>query len=60
MTAPDPVVVIDPAEPSGPTRRCWRCLQYFPCDAAEIPRGASEWWLCDPCQNALVGPASHQ
>jgi hypothetical protein len=38
------------------TRRCWRCLQMFPCEPRDAPAGsADEWWLCDPCHVALLG-----
>ncbi|MBK8331694.1 MAG: hypothetical protein IPL07_04775 [Acidimicrobiaceae bacterium] len=37
-------------------RRCWRCLQTFACDAADLPPGPAEWWLCEPCHQSLIGP----
>ncbi|MDP2289898.1 MAG: hypothetical protein Q8M22_01830 [Actinomycetota bacterium] len=39
------------------TRRCWRCLQQFPCPEAEIHAGPADWWLCDSCQESLIAPA---
>lgn len=41
----------------APTRRCWRCLQMFPCEASDLHKGPAEWWLCDPCHQSLIGPA---
>lgn len=38
------------------TRRCWRCLQTFACAPDEVSTAAPEWWLCEPCQLALLGP----
>jgi hypothetical protein len=38
------------------TRRCWRCLQTFACEPDEVIAAAPEWWLCEPCQLALLGP----
>jgi hypothetical protein len=43
------------AEPPPPTRRCWRCLQHFACNAEDVSTGHPEWWLCDPCQLTLIG-----
>jgi hypothetical protein len=40
-----------PAEPA--TRRCWRCLQMFPGDAA-WPSAREDFWLCDPCGATLL------
>jgi hypothetical protein len=49
----------DTAEELAPesTRRCWRCLQMFPCDASDLHTGPAQWWLCDPCHQSLIGPA---
>ena len=44
--------------PAAATRRCWRCLQHFACDADALPAaGPAEWWLCDPCHGSLLGPS---
>jgi hypothetical protein len=40
-----------------PTRRCWRCLQSFACAADDLPAGPAQWWLCEACHLALIGPA---
>ena len=45
-----------PAEPASASRRCWRCLQTFACLPELVLPGPAEWWLCDPCQMALIGP----
>ena len=38
-----------------PERRCWRCLHMFPGDPAREPTPTPEWWLCDPCEQMLLG-----
>ncbi len=43
-----------PDLPIAPSRRCWRCLQTFACDAADVHPGPAEWWLCDPCHQSLL------
>ena len=43
-------------EQASATRRCWRCLQMFACAPDEVSTGPAEWWLCDPCRLALIGP----
>ena len=50
---------VDTAEELAPAsvRRCWRCLQTFPCEASELHAGPAQWWLCDPCHQSLIGPA---
>jgi hypothetical protein len=35
-------------------RRCWRCLQMFPGDADRGTPMRNEFWLCDPCEAALL------
>lgn len=45
------------ATSAPPTRRCWRCLQHFACDAADVHPGHAEWWLCDPCHQSLLPSA---
>jgi hypothetical protein len=35
-------------------RRCWRCLQMFPGDADRGTPMRDEFWLCDPCEAALL------
>ena len=35
-------------------RRCWRCLQMFPGDAPAGPAPTADFWLCDPCDAALI------
>jgi hypothetical protein len=47
---------IESAEEAPASRRCWRCLQTFACAPELIRPGPAEWWLCDPCQLALIGP----
>lgn len=54
MTDTPSATVTEPTE-SGPTRRCWRCLQTFACEASDIQPGPVEWWLCDPCSQSLMG-----
>ena len=49
----------EPSEPesttqTAPTRRCWRCLQQFPCPPEDVATGPGEWWLCDPCHATLT------
>jgi hypothetical protein len=46
------------ADPVTPTRRCWRCLQSFACQADEMPPGPAQWWLCDPCHTSLIGSST--
>jgi hypothetical protein len=43
------------ADHDTPSRRCWRCLQTFACTADDILPGPTEWWLCDPCSQKLIG-----
>ena len=50
-----PTQVADHADNDGPSRRCWRCLQTFACTADDIQPGPTEWWLCDPCSQKLMG-----
>ena len=49
--------------PQAPTelaeRRCWRCLQMFPGDAARPVAPHEDFWLCGPCAAALL-PSKHQ
>ena len=35
-------------------RRCWRCLKMFPGDAPAGPSPTADFWLCDPCDAALI------
>ena len=35
-------------------RRCWRCLEMFPDDAAHPVAKHEEFWLCDPCAAVLL------
>jgi len=37
-----------------PTRRCWRCLQQFPCPPEDVATGPGEWWLCEQCHGTLL------
>lgn len=43
-----------PDLPITPSRRCWRCLQTFACEANDVHPGPAEWWLCDPCHASLL------
>ena len=43
--------------PDPPLRRCWRCLQMFPCEVEDLPRAQLDWWLCDDCTQRLVPDA---
>ena len=54
MSAPEATTADD--QLPAPSRRCWRCLQTFPCEAADLHAGPAEWWLCEPCHRALIGP----
>jgi len=46
---------IDPAtRDAHPERRCWRCLQMFPCEADRVTSAHTEFWLCDPCKAVLL------
>jgi hypothetical protein len=39
----------------APTRRCWRCLEQFACETADLPvAGPPEWWLCERCHGTLI------
>ena len=51
----DPSVAAAP-ENLPASRRCWRCLKTFACAPSEIAPGQAGWWLCEPCQLALIGP----
>jgi len=47
-----------PAQPPAtevPERRCWRCLLMFPGDRSRAPTRTPGWWLCNPCDHALLG-----
>ncbi len=57
MSAPE-VTVDDVA--AVPSRRCWRCLRTFACEASDILPGPPGWWVCDPCHGRLLesAPAS--
>jgi hypothetical protein len=58
-TAPNDTVdgdLVD-ASAAAPTRRCWRCLQTFACEAADVGPGPAGWWVCDPCHGRLLDTA---
>ena len=44
-------------------RRCWRCLRMFPRHADGGTATRDEFWLCDPCEAALLpsrtAPTTH-
>lgn len=47
----------DPAgSPITLRRLCGRCRGSFTQDHALPPATLAEWWLCDPCRLALLGP----
>jgi hypothetical protein len=46
-------------ETSGPapaTRQCSRCRGEFPADPTLLFAQPYAWWLCPPCDAALLGP----
>ena len=45
---------IEPAAAEFVERRCWRCLKMFPGDAPAGPSPTADFWLCDPCDAALI------
>jgi hypothetical protein len=47
ITTPAALIAVD-------ERRCWRCLKMFPGNAGYGASGHEEFWLCDPCQAALL------
>jgi hypothetical protein len=54
-----PAAVIGAAEDANvQEQRCSRCREVFPVEDGELRHGPSEWWLCDPCHDKLIGPGS--
>jgi hypothetical protein len=50
--------VASSGEPVQPvTRQCGRCRHHFPADAGMHPMALREWWVCEPCHDALFGTA---
>ena len=50
----------DPAgELSSLRRLCGRCRGSFTEDHSVPPATLAEWWLCDPCRAALLGPLAN-
>jgi hypothetical protein len=45
---------IEPVAAVFVERRCWRCLKMFPGDAPAGPSPTADFWLCDPCDAALI------
>ena len=45
-----------PAGPAAGLRRCGRCRADFPVDVTLLGNGQPDWWVCDPCRAALLGP----
>jgi hypothetical protein len=39
----------------GRARQCGRCRLYFDGDPDQPPDVMSEWWLCAPCREVLLG-----
>jgi hypothetical protein len=55
---PPEAAVVALVDPDIATRRCWRCLQTFACAPDDVSPGPAQWWLCDPCQQSLIGPST--
>jgi hypothetical protein len=52
----------EPTSPPAPlapaVHVCSRCRLTFPVEPGERPFGPTEWWLCGPCHDKLIGPRS--
>lgn len=53
---PEPSTEGLPAGPAPGMRRCGRCRADFPVDPTLVAHGQPDWWLCEPCAVALLGP----
>ena len=40
---------------TGPTQQCGRCRRFFPVDDTADAASQPTWWLCPPCNEALLG-----
>jgi hypothetical protein len=57
------ITLADPAPIPGlgvRPRQCGRCRSYFDGDPSLPPQTQSEWWLCDPCRQVLLGHGPRQ
>jgi len=46
------------ADPVPAPRQCGRCREMFEGDPTLLPTAIPAWWLCPPCQTALIGDGS--